>query len=76
MANDIGDFFRGEPDREEAIAGIRNHIRRFWTPRMRAKLLAQIESGEAHLNELPREAVRRLNEASEVAAEPPGGDAG
>lgn len=57
MANDIGRFFRAEPVREDAIAGIANHIDKFWTKRMRQKLAAHGESG---LDELPREAMRRL----------------
>jgi len=57
MANDIGRFFRAEPVREDAIAGITNHIAKFWTKRMRQKLAAHGESG---LDELPREALRRL----------------
>jgi formate dehydrogenase subunit delta len=57
MANDIGNFFRAEPAREDAIAGIANHISRYWTPRMRQKIAAH---GEAGLDELPREALRRL----------------
>jgi formate dehydrogenase subunit delta len=61
MANDIGHFFGAEPEREDAIAGIANHIARFWTKRMRDKLTAQIKrDGDAGLDELPREAVRRL----------------
>jgi len=59
MANDIGRFFRAEPVREDAIAGIANHIDKFWTKRMRQKLAAHGESG---LDELPREALRRLAE--------------
>jgi len=57
MANDIGNFFRAEPVREDAVAGIANHIAKFWTKRMRQKLAAHGESG---LDELPREALRRL----------------
>ena len=57
MANDIGNFFRAEPVREDAIAGIANHIDKFWTKRMRQKLAAH---GEGGLDELPREALRRL----------------
>jgi formate dehydrogenase subunit delta len=61
MANDIGNFFRAEPDREDAIAGIANHIDKFWTKRMRAKLAAHLQQdGNAGLDELPREALRRL----------------
>jgi formate dehydrogenase subunit delta len=61
MANDIGNFFRAEPLREDAIAGIANHISRFWTKRMRAKLAAHLEHGDEGLDDLPREALRRLN---------------
>jgi formate dehydrogenase subunit delta len=61
MANDIGDFFRAEPAREDAIAGIANHIAKFWTKRMREKLNAHLKrDGDAGLDELPREALRRL----------------
>ena len=61
MANDIGDFFRAEPAREDAIAGIANHIAKFWTKRMRAKLTAHIKrDGDSSLDEVPREALRRL----------------
>ena len=74
MANDIGNFFRAEPDREEAIAGIAKHIASFWTKSMRRKIAAHGEDG---LDELPREALRRLAaKAAPVAAPPPGGDAG
>jgi formate dehydrogenase subunit delta len=76
MANDIGNFFRSEPDREEAIAGIAKHIGSFWTKSMRRKLAAH---GEEGLDELPREALRRLAKpaAPGTPAPPaPGGDAG
>ena len=61
MANDIGDFFRAEPVREDAIAGIANHIDKFWTKSMRRKIAAH---GEEGLDELPRAALRRLAEKS------------
>jgi formate dehydrogenase subunit delta len=74
MANDIGNFFRAEPAREDAIAGIANHISKFWTKRMRQKMTAH---GEAGLDELPREALRRLAQTSvAVPKERAGGDAG
>ncbi len=38
MANQIGEFFEAMPDREEALAGISDHIRKFWAPRMRRQL--------------------------------------
>jgi formate dehydrogenase subunit delta len=62
MANDIGNFFRGSTDREAAIRGISNHIKSFWTPRMRRKLMSDLEGGDEELDELPREALRLLKE--------------
>ena len=74
MANDIGNFFGAEPLREDAIAGIANHIDKFWTKSMRRKIAAH---GEAGLDELPRDALRRLAENPAAKTdEPPGGDAG
>jgi formate dehydrogenase subunit delta len=77
MANDIGDFFRAQTKRDDAVAGIANHIASFWTRRMREKLIAQLQHGDAGLDELPLEALRRL--AAQPAAKPhqaAGGDAG
>ena len=59
MANDIGNFFRAEPDPEEAITGISNHIAKYWTQRMRDKLAAHLKSGAPGLDELPRQAFAR-----------------
>ena len=74
MANDIGNFFRAEPVREDAIAGIANHIDKFWTKSMRRKIAAHGEDG---LDELPRAALRRLAENAHARKEEPaGGDAG
>jgi formate dehydrogenase subunit delta len=69
MANDIGNYFRAEPVHEEAVAGIANHIARYWTKRMREKLAVHIQQeGDAALDELPREALRRLMTQSQPAA--------
>ena len=45
MANQIGQFFSAYPDRNEALEGIANHIRKFWEPRMRLKLLESMDQG-------------------------------
>ncbi|MCC7121568.1 MAG: formate dehydrogenase subunit delta [Gammaproteobacteria bacterium] len=42
MANDIAAYFDVERDDAVAIAGIRNHIQRFWEPRMRRKLIEYV----------------------------------
>ena len=44
MANQIADFFVPYPD-AEAVAGVREHIRSFWTPGMREELLAFFAAG-------------------------------
>ncbi|WJF90981.1 formate dehydrogenase subunit delta [Paraburkholderia bonniea] len=46
MANQIGQFFDSMPTRDEALAGIADHIRRFWEPRMRRTLLATLDTPE------------------------------
>lgn len=78
MANDIGNFFRAQTKREDAVAGIANHIASFWTPRMREKLIAELEHGDLGIDELPREALRRLakHPATQAQPQPAGGDAG
>ncbi|HEY1313365.1 MAG TPA: formate dehydrogenase subunit delta [Steroidobacteraceae bacterium] len=71
MANDIGNFFRAEPEREDAIAGIANHISKYWTKRMREKLAAHLrEEGDTALDELPRAALKRLNPLAAPAEAP------
>jgi formate dehydrogenase subunit delta len=69
MANDIGNYFRIQ-GRDEAIAGIANHIQRYWTPRMRQKLNAYLAQGNGGLDELPRAAVDRLNAQGPPASNP------
>ena len=76
MANDIGDFFGAQP-REDAIFGIANHLRSYWSPRMRAKLTAELERGAEGLHELPCAALRFLRDRADFnPIHPPGGDAG
>ena len=58
-ANEIAKYFAAYP-REEAIAGIADHIKKFWDPRMRAELQSALASGEISLHPLVREAGNRL----------------
>lgn len=60
MANDIGNFFRAEPDRQVAVDGIANHINKFWTRRMRQKLLEYVRHGGNELDELSRAATAKV----------------
>jgi formate dehydrogenase subunit delta len=58
MANRIGDFFESMPDHEEGLAGIADHIRRFWEPRMRRALLATLDVPAA-ANDVPMSGIVR-----------------
>lgn len=60
MANRIGDFFAAMPERDEALEGIAQHIRKFWEPRMRRQLLAELDAGRSgDLQEIVRSALTR-----------------
>jgi formate dehydrogenase subunit delta len=63
MANDIGNFFRSETDRKMALDGISNHINKFWTRRMRQRLLEYVQHGGNELDELPLAAVAQVTVA-------------
>ena len=58
MANKIGQFFAAQPDRDEALAGIAEHIRKFWVPRMRSEILAAVDTeAGAGISEIVRAAL-------------------
>ena len=59
MANDISNFFRIQPE-EQAVAGTADHIRRFWEPRMRAKMAEYLAHGGSGLNPIARKACERV----------------
>ena len=45
MANQIGGFFQSMPDAEEGMAGVAQHLRNYWDPRMRRQLLLHVTDG-------------------------------
>lgn len=63
MANQMGRFFVPQRGIDPAAA-IANHINKFWEPRMRAAIVAHLETGGAGMDGPVREAVGRLKEAS------------
>lgn len=63
MANQIAAFFRAYPE-AEAIAGIRDHIMSFWTPRMRETLLAHLEKDGAGLDGLTAKALQTFRKTT------------
>jgi formate dehydrogenase subunit delta len=62
-ANRIGEFFAAMPDAAEARAGIAGHLRRYWAPALRQRLLQHLKetSGEG-LDPLVVEALRSLSD--------------
>ena len=58
-ANQIALYFASFP-REEAIAGVRDHIQQFWERRMRDQLFDYVGKGGAGLHPLVLEAVKRM----------------
>ncbi len=60
MANDIGNFFNAEPDKEIAAEGIKNHILRAWDPRMRKAIIAYCQEDGSELSDLVKTAVTKL----------------
>jgi len=68
MANDISNFFASEPDRAAAIAGVANHLKRYWEPRMRKQIIAHLDDGGHGLSDLAREGVQALARMQKAAA--------
>ncbi|CAG2152807.1 NADH-dependent formate dehydrogenase delta subunit FdsD [compost metagenome] len=68
MANQIGGFFEAMPDRDEALADIASHLKRFWEPRMRRALLAHVDAtdGGEGLDPIVQAAVARHREKLEI----------
>ena len=61
MANQIGRFFQSQKQ-DTAAAAIEDHLRRFWDPRMRRAIVAQLADGSIQLDPLVRQAVEHLGE--------------
>jgi formate dehydrogenase subunit delta len=59
-ANQIALFFASYP-KEEAVAGVLDHMKKFWEPRMRQQIIQYVASGGGGLHDLAQEAVRQLH---------------
>ena len=68
MANEIGAYFEAYPDRQQAVDGVADHLRRFWEPRMRRELVDYVRRGDGSLRNLVLEAAAILEK------EAPAGD--
>jgi formate dehydrogenase subunit delta len=65
MANQIGDYFKVMPD-AEAIAGVADHLRAYWTPKMVGEIIAHADAGHSGLSALAERAVAELKRRSNV----------
>jgi formate dehydrogenase subunit delta len=61
MANQIGKFFAHQGE-EKAVAGVADHLVKFWDPRMRAAIAAHVAAGGGGLDPFVLKAVQRLPE--------------
>jgi len=61
MANDIGSFFNGEPDKNAAASSVATHLKRYWDPRMRRQIIQHYKEGGAGLDPIVRTAISLLS---------------
>ena len=61
MANQIGDFFKSQPE-GKAVDGIADHIIKFWSRPMKAPIFAHMASGGEGVHPLVAKALRKLME--------------
>ena len=67
MANQIADNF-DYGNRDKAIAGVLDHLVRFWTPEMKRTIIDQQRTGAVSLNPIAAAAVTALAEKIGQAA--------
>ena len=65
MVNQIALFFASYPH-DEAVAGVADHIKRFWPVRMRSQLFDYVEAGGEGLHPLVPEAVGSFSAPAEA----------
>jgi formate dehydrogenase subunit delta len=67
MANQIADnFYTG--DQSTAVAGVLDHITRFWTLDMKKQIVAHLKEGSTGLNDIAEAAIRELARNEKYAA--------
>jgi formate dehydrogenase subunit delta len=68
MANQIAANFEYGPDKQKVVAGIADHLQRFWSPTMRAQLIEAQRRNAVELSELAGLAVAKLAEPKKTSA--------
>ena len=67
MANQIGKFFQSQ-GHDQAVAGVADHIHKFWDPRMRKAIFAHLDAGGAGLDPNVLEALTTLQKKAAAKA--------
>nr|WP_239538440.1 formate dehydrogenase subunit delta [Dyella mobilis] len=62
MVNDISRYFSAESDQAAGVAGVADHLKRFWEPGMRKQIVAHLAGGGEGLEPLAKMGVERLAE--------------
>jgi formate dehydrogenase subunit delta len=70
MANQIGKFFHSQ-GHDKAVAGVAEHIKKFWDPRMRKAIFAHLDAGGAGLDPDVRDAIATLQRVNRPLPETP-----
>ena len=65
MANQIGTFFMSKPH-DLGVAGVAEHINKFWEPRMRRQFFDVVDSGGEGLLPLVQEAAAEVRRPDET----------
>ncbi len=68
MANQIAENFEYGADKHKAAEGTVDHLRRFWTPEMRALIVQYSRQDQNDLSEIAALAVAKLAEETDDAA--------
>ncbi len=61
MANQIGKFFQSQ-GRDKEVAGVAEHIKKFWDPRMLKTIYAHHDAGGEGLDPAVKDAIGKLKQ--------------
>jgi formate dehydrogenase subunit delta len=68
MANQIATNFEYGDDKSKAVAGVVDHLSRFWTPIMLSEIIEAMQKGDIGLGETAAEALAEIAEKQNDAA--------
>jgi hypothetical protein len=74
MANQIGTFFESKPH-DVGVAGVAEHINKFWEPRMRRHFFEVVDAGGAGLKPIVLDAVASIRRPAPPAPPPAAAEA-